>query len=94
MGAVAVCIVALCLGLLAVFGHRPLISLWWVLFILLWLCWLAFGRRGYKRRYLDASPGPTWVRTQEKFVDTRSGSVIAVYYDPITGERAYVRETP
>ena len=33
-----------------------------------------------------------WERTSEGFVDPGSGDLIAVYYDPGSGERMYVRD--
>jgi hypothetical protein len=55
------------------------------------LAWLLFRTGGYKRIPLDAPPGPRWVRTEERFVDPSSGEVLEVWFDPSSGERAYVR---
>lgn len=42
---------------------------------------------------LTAPPGPAWRDTGER--DVRHGHAVAVWFDPATGERAYVRaETP
>lgn len=52
------------------------------------------ARRGRGSRgidYLDAAPCPGWEETSERFVDARSRVVIAVWYNPSTGRRAYVR---
>jgi hypothetical protein len=49
---------------------------------------VAFERFQYKPD-LDHPPGPEWVRTDEKSVDER-GTVV-VWFNPATGERAYVR---
>jgi len=51
---------------------------------------VVFERRRYKP-ILDASPGPEWVPTEERFVDERSGAAVVVHYNPRTGQRAYVR---
>ncbi len=55
------------------------------------LIWLVFRSGGYKRRPLDAPPGPDWNFTGERFVDPQSGELVEVWYRPRTGERAYVR---
>jgi hypothetical protein len=55
------------------------------------LIWALFRRGGYKRRPLDAPPGPGWQRTEERFVDPASGETLEVWFDPRSGERTYVR---
>ena len=55
------------------------------------LIWLLFRSGGYKRRPLDAPPGPGWKLTGERFVDPSSGETLEVWQDPKNGERAYVR---
>ena len=55
------------------------------------LIWFAFRKGGYKRVPLDAPPGPDWVLTSERFVDPSSGETLAVWFDPKSGERVYVR---
>jgi hypothetical protein len=35
-------------------------------------------------------PGPDWIATDERFVDPESGQLVAVFYQPSTGERRYV----
>ena len=55
------------------------------------LIWLIFRSGGYKRRPLDAPPGPDWKLTGERFVDPSSGETLEVWQDPKNGERAYVR---
>ncbi|MDR3533257.1 MAG: hypothetical protein P4L90_22200 [Rhodopila sp.] len=52
---------------------------------------LLFERYVYKPIRPDP-PGPGWDRTQERFVDPRSGQNVVVYYNPRTGERRYVAE--
>ncbi len=63
----------------------------WVLVIngLLITGGLAFERYRYKPD-LTAPPGPGWVRTEEKSVE--AGGVVSVWFNPASGERAYVRE--
>ena len=55
------------------------------------LVWLFFRSGGYKRRPLDAPPGPDFRFTGERFLDPPSGEMLEVWYCPRTGERAYVR---
>jgi hypothetical protein len=55
------------------------------------LAWALFRRGGYKRRPLDAPPGPDWVKTEERFVDPSSGETLDVWFHASSGERAYVR---
>ncbi len=43
---------------------------------------------------LDTPPGAGWQRTQERFRDPKSDRVVVVFYNPRTGERRYVAETP
>lgn len=50
---------------------------------------LIFENRRYKA-LLDASPGPGWQATGERFVDSESGKTVTVYFNPATGERRYV----
>lgn len=64
----------------------------WLLIVLLPLIvWALFRKGGYKRQPLDVPPGPGWVRTEERFVDPSSGEMLDVWFDPQSGERAYVR---
>jgi hypothetical protein len=60
-------------------------------FLALILVWLFFRSGGYKRRPLDAPPGPDFRFTGERFLDPPSGEMLEVWYCPRTGERAYVR---
>jgi hypothetical protein len=55
------------------------------------LIWLMFRSGGYKRRPLDAPPGPDWKMTGERFIDPTSGEMLEVWQRPASGERAYVR---
>ena len=55
------------------------------------LIWVLFRSKGYKRRPLDAPPGPDWTLTGERFVDPTSGVLVEVWWDARRGERAYVR---
>ncbi len=58
------------------------------------LIWALFRRGGYKRRPLDAPPGPDWRPTGERFVDPTSGETLDVWQSPASGERAYLRGRP
>jgi hypothetical protein len=55
------------------------------------LIWLLFRSGGYKRRPLEAPPGPDWKLTGECFVDPTTGETLEVWQGPRGGERAYVR---
>ena len=46
------------------------------------LIWLLFRNGGYKRRPLDAPPGPDWELTDERFVDPSSGESLEVSVSP------------
>ena len=65
--------------------------IWCCAVALPFLIWFAFRKGGYKRVPLDAPPGPGWVQTDERFVDPTSGETLAVWFDPKSGERVYVR---
>jgi len=66
-------------------------AIWFGVFCGVPLIWLLFRSGGYKRRPLTAAPGPGWEATGERFLDPRSGELVAVYFCRRTGERAYVR---
>ena len=53
---------------------------------------LAIERYGYKR-VEHTIPGADWQPTGERFRDPDSDTLVAVYYHPRTGRRAYVRIT-
>ncbi len=55
------------------------------------LIWLLFRGRGYKRHLLNRPPGPNWQRTTERSVDPTTGELMEVWFDPATGDRAYIR---
>jgi hypothetical protein len=65
--------------------------IWAVVLVAPLLIWLLFRSGGYKRRPLDAPPGPDWTLTGERFVDPKSGETLEVWMRPANGERAYVR---
>jgi hypothetical protein len=61
--------------------------------LVVWGAILAGGVYFENYRYkaeLDRPPGPDWVATGERSTD--ANGVVAVWYHPATGERAYVRE--
>jgi len=66
-------------------------ALWCSAIALLFLIWFLFRKGGYKRRPLDAPPGPDWRPTGERFVDPASGETLDVWFHAPSGERAYVR---
>jgi hypothetical protein len=45
----------------------------------------------WRYRKAPAPPGAQWQRTDEKFADPISGEEMEVQYDPVSGERRYVR---
>jgi hypothetical protein len=49
----------------------------------------AFERWRYRQG--PAPPGARWQHTGEKFADPVSGEELEVEYDPVSGERRYVR---
>ena len=67
------------------------LAIWVGVLALVVLVWFVFRTGGYKRKPLDYAPGPDWVRTEERFVDSSSGETIEVWFHPSSGERAYVR---
>ena len=62
---------------------------------LLLIIGLAIERWRYKP-VRSGRPEPTWRDTGERFVDTETGLMTAVYFDPANGERHYLaqRELP
>ena len=66
-------------------------AIWLGMLALLVLIWFLFRRGGYKRTPLDAPPGPDWRPTHERFADPTSGELLEVWFQPKSGERAYVR---
>ena len=66
--------------------------IWCAAILLPVLIWFLFRTGGYKRKPLDAPPGPDWQFTGERFVDPSSGEALAVWFHPRSGERAYVRD--
>jgi hypothetical protein len=54
---------------------------------------LLIERRGYKP-IQDQVPGPDWQNTGETFLDPNTGMRVAVYFQPSTGKRVYVRAGP
>jgi hypothetical protein len=55
---------------------------------LIFVC-TAFERWRYRKA--PAPPGARWQRTEERFADPISGEELEVQYDPVSGERRYVR---
>ena len=67
------------------------IFVWLAGVVLVVLIWALFRKGGYKRQPLAAPPGPGWQRTEERFVDPNTGETLEVWFDPASGERAYVQ---
>jgi fatty acid desaturase len=76
------------LAALAVFGGWPA----WpplIAFGVVLVCVL-FERAQYKA--IADQPPPGWEATGERFIDPETGKQVAVYYDPKSGQRQYVKE--
>lgn len=65
----------------------------WAAWAAVCLIGLVFERVKYKA-ILDAPPGDGWAATQERFVDSRTGREVTVWYEAATGKRAYVGGPP
>lgn len=50
---------------------------------------LAVERWRYKPM-LEGRPDPAWIESGERFIDPGSGQLIAVYFDPRSGDRHYL----
>ena len=73
---------------LAIFGGWPV----WppLIAIAALLLFILFERNRYKQ--VADRPPPGWEATGERFVDPETGKMVAVYYDPKSGQRQYVKE--
>jgi hypothetical protein len=62
--------------------------------LIVWGGILVFGivyeRYAYKTLVAKAPVGKHWVQTSERFIDEKSGKTVVVYYNTVSGERAYV----
>lgn len=61
----------------------------WAVWAVICLVGLVFERVSYKA-ILDTPPGDGWAATAERFVDSRTGREVTVWYQAATGKRAYV----
>jgi uncharacterized membrane protein HdeD (DUF308 family) len=63
---------------------------------MVWGAILVFGilyeRYVYKTVVAKPPAGKNWAKTTERFVDDKTGKTVTVYYNTLTGERAYVAE--
>ena len=55
------------------------------------LVFLGTAFESWRYRKGPAPPGAQWQHTGEKFADPVSGEEMEVQYDPVSGERRYVR---
>ena len=55
------------------------------------LVFLGTAFESWRYRKAPAPPGTQWQRTDERFADPISGEEMEVQYDPVSGERRYVR---
>lgn len=53
---------------------------------------ILYERYSYKTIVDKIPEGKNWNRTNERFVDDKTGRTVTVYVKPLTGERAYVAE--
>jgi hypothetical protein len=67
-------------------------------FCIVWGAILVFGivyeRYAYKTIVDKVPAGKGWTRTDERFVDEKSGRTVTVHVKTFSGERAYVAEPP
>ena len=79
-------------GLVALIGGAFAPSL----IAMVWGAILVFGilyERYVYKTVVDKPPtAKNWVKTPERFVDDKTGKTVTVYYNTLTGERAYVAE--
>lgn len=83
-------VIAIAGAILLFVPHLPGAGIWLLVVGVGALLAVLIERRRYKP-ILDQSPGPGWVATPERFIDQASGALVVVYYNPRTGQRAYVR---
>ncbi|HTV78630.1 MAG TPA: hypothetical protein VMF03_10250 [Steroidobacteraceae bacterium] len=55
------------------------------------LVFLGTAFESWRYRKGPAPPGAQWQQTGERFVDPVSGEELEVQYDPVSGERRYLR---
>jgi hypothetical protein len=65
------------------------VAVWGAIFVF----GIVYERYAYKTVVDKAPAGKGWTRTNERFVDPKSGRTVTVFVKPLTGERAYVAET-
>ena len=64
--------------------------------LIVWGAMMAFAivyerySAAYRKIVAKAPTGKHWIQTAERFVDKNTGRRIVVYYQTISGERAYV----
>lgn len=51
---------------------------------------ILYERAAYKTIVDKVPTGKHWVQTSERFLDDKTGKTVVVYYNTLTGERAYV----
>ena len=78
-------------GVLILLIGRSAVGLFLVINGLIIVLALSFERARYKRE-LNTPPGPGWVQTGEKSMDETG--IVCVWFNPSSGERAYVRAGP
>lgn len=55
------------------------------------LIFLGIAFENWRYRKAPAPPGAQWQQTDEKFADPITGVEMDVQYDPVSGERRYVK---
>jgi hypothetical protein len=77
------------MGLLAhAWGMSLVLMVWGVIIIF----GILYERYVYKTIVDKIPAGKGWNRTNERFIDGKTGRTVTVYVKPVTGERAYVAE--
>ncbi len=67
-------------------AYRPFL-IWGCILVIAVLC-----ESWRYRRKEHAHDGSQWQRTGEKFEDPETGQTVEVHYDPVSGERRYVKK--
>jgi len=76
-------------GLIAHIYGPALVALVWGAMMVFAILFERYG----PRTILAAAPtGKGWIRSDERFVDKKSGRLVTVYFKLMSGERAYVAE--
>ena len=86
---IGVGVVALICGVVALLARisPAFIFLFWGAVIVLSIVYERFRYKPVE----NATPGPGWTKTEERFIDDETGEAVTVWLQRETGERRYVR---